>query len=440
MYALRRLPPKRPLPVYPVPKLVHPPVHEGLIDELSDRHVSGWLWLPQQPDARPRFEVLLADTGEILARGLADQFADRLAALGKGDGAHGYYARLPRLLSSQQQEQLRVRAVGSAEMLWRATWLRREFNPLMHVAMDIVDNCNLRCPFCLYDYANTNATHMMEEATLQSALRFLPYTRDGEFWFSCLHEPTLHPRMTDFIDQVPLEYRRKVFFTTNLAKRMPAAYFAWLAGNGMHHINISIESRDPAIYERMRKGARHRIFMANWDALLEARSAGSAPPRLRYIMMAYKSNVREIPELAAYLLAERQASQVEVRYTYDVPHIPTEFKAAEYLEPHEWQWLREALAHHAQEQVELHAPPGEATVAVPAAGRAGEIPLAPRSPADDGSVLPGRYMFRVSWDGTVRVQGILASSRGNEPDERQLAVLNIRDIHDPAQFIASLAT
>ena len=77
--------------------------------------------------------------------------------------------------------------------------------------MDIVDNCNLRCPFCLYDYANTRTTHFMTEQTIEAALRFLPYTRDGEFWFSCLHEPTLHPKLTSFIDKVPPEYRRKLF-------------------------------------------------------------------------------------------------------------------------------------------------------------------------------------------------------------------------------------
>ena len=38
-----------------------------------------------------------------------------------------------------------------------------------------------------------------------------------------------------------------------LARRMPPVYFEWLAESGMHHLNISIESVKPELYERMRK-------------------------------------------------------------------------------------------------------------------------------------------------------------------------------------------
>ncbi len=435
--------PKAPL-VAPVPP---PIVCEGAIDELSEVHVAGWAFDPQCSDDRVSIEAVLDGSGEPLARARADQFTYWLAAAGKGDGAHGFYVRWPRPLSADELARVRVRTLGpTATTLARVGSVRTEYNPLLHVAMDIVDNCNLRCPFCLYDYSGTHATNLMDDATLAAALRFLPYTWDGEFWFSCLHEPTLHPKLMSFIDQVPREFRRKIFFTSNLAKRMPQRYFEWLATSGIHHINISIESRDPAIYERMRKGARHRIFQANLETLLGARPQGAGSPFLRYIVMAYKSNLHELPELVHHLFEERQARQVEIRYTYDVPHIPPGFKQAEYLEPQDWRWLQEQFSQYTSDRLMLVAPPNDAAPAVPAAkggasdgvGDTGATRLAVPPQEAAGAVLAGRYMFRLSWDGSLRVQGILAASRNGEARERQLLSTNIRDIADPRAFFDEL--
>jgi hypothetical protein len=212
---------------------------------------------------------------------------------------------------------------------------------------------------------------------------------------------------------------------------VPATFFGWLADSGLHHVNVSIESRDPAIYERLRKGARHPIFLANWEALLAAQPAGRAAPRLRYIAMAYRSNLRELPDLTAYLLTERQAHQVEVRYTYDVPHIPHAFKEAEYLSAADWRWLRDALAEHPADRVLLVAPPAEAPVPVPAAG-------APAAPEQAGPVLPGHYMFQLGWDGTLRVTGTLAASREGRTREVHLRATDVRTIDDPLRFFDRL--
>jgi MoaA/NifB/PqqE/SkfB family radical SAM enzyme len=422
----------------PVPGRAAPSSVLGGIDELSDRHVTGWAFDRRDPAARVTVEALLDVTGEVLARTVADQFAPAMAAVSGGDGRHGFYARWPRPLTSEERGHVRVRPAGAIEPLPRAGWVRDEFNPLMHVAMDIVDNCNLRCPFCLYDYAHTHATNTMDEKTLAAALRFLPYTRDGEFWFSCLHEPTLHPNLQAFVDLVPREYRRKIFFTTNLAKRMRPSYFAWLASSGLHHVNISIESRDPAIYERMRAGARHRIFAANWDALLEAFAKGGTPPRLHYIAMAYKSNFRELPDMVAWLLAERQADHVELRYTYDVPHIPPEFRQAEFLAPDEWFRLRDRLAHFAADRVRLVLPPDLPATASAAAPNDAAAAAPPPAAAPASGFVAGRYMFRLSWDGALRLRGVLASSRGEDVREQELLAANIREVADPAAFFEAL--
>lgn len=412
---------------------------EGEVVELSLLHAHGWIRDLSEPSRRVAYQAVLSDTGEVIGQGRADQFKHGLAAGGIGDGAHAFWFFFHRRLVEAERDKVQIKVLGDAYTLKISSYVTKDYEPLLHVAMDVVDNCNLRCPFCLYDYANTRATHTMTNDTLTAVLRFLPYTRDGEFWFSCLHEPTLHPNLIEFIEQVPSKYRRKLFFTSNLAKRMPTTYFDWLASNGMHHVNVSIESRDPEIYERMRKGARHRIFQENWDKFVSALDASPNPTQVRYIMMAYKANLREIPALVRYLIDERRAWQVEVRYTYDVPSIPSEFKAAEFLDKSDWNWLSEELKEFPTSQVQLVLPPDggqTADMATPDAGPTNET-------EDEGitlcdAVLPGRYMFRLSWDGTLKVVGVLASSRNDSAIERVLVEDNISNLGSPEVLLDHL--
>ncbi|MBV9813958.1 MAG: hypothetical protein JO326_14515, partial [Acetobacteraceae bacterium] len=252
---------------------------------------------------------------------------------------------------------------------------------------------------------------------------------------------------------VPAKHRGKLFYTTNLAKRMPDAYFAALARSGVHHLNVSLESFVPAIYEAMRAGARHRIFVENWDKMLAAFAACSAPPRLRYNIMAYRSNLREIPGMVSVLLRDKMAWQVEVRHTFDEPHIPPEFREREFLSTAEWAWLAEALSHHAPEQVLLllppagvgHDRPGEAAPGAALVGR-GLDPAPPSDATAVGSAPDGRAYERIpkplnlsmDWDGTLRVYGEQPREAGQPPSHVNYVMTNINYLKDPLRFLLTL--
>ncbi|MEJ0046997.1 MAG: radical SAM protein [Rhodospirillales bacterium] len=400
------------------PVLPAAPAFDGYVDEVSRYHVAGWLTrhAADPTSGAPRFEAVLP-TGEVLAEGVADQF--KFGPSHQGRGLHGFFARLSRTLAEDELTAVRVHAPDGSQLV-RVSHCTDEYRPVMLNAMDIVDNCNLRCPFCVWDYSSTFTTNTMDDATFEAAMRLMPFTRDSNFWLSCLHEPTLHPRFSDYLAMVPAALRKRVFFTSNFAKRMPPEYFMALANGGFGTVNVSIESLDPAIYERMRKGARHRIFMANWDALMAAFAVGQAPPFLRYIVMVYKSNLAEIPALVEHLLGARRADEIQLRFTFDMPHIPKEFRDAEYVDDAAWDWLAEAVGHHPPGRVQVIRPPPK------------------EAPGGAGVVLPGRFECKMSWDGTLKVHRYWAvpfSTSGEPP----VSVVNVKDIGDPAAFFGALS-
>ena len=144
--------------------------YEGYIDEASAHHVAGWLTGP----GAPRFEAVLP-TGEVLAEGVADQF--KFGPSHQGQGLHGFFSRLRRTLADDEVAALRVHAPDGSQ-LKRAEKFLHDYRPIMLNAMDIVDNCNLRCPFCVFDYSTTFTTNVMDDETFAAAMRLMPYALD----------------------------------------------------------------------------------------------------------------------------------------------------------------------------------------------------------------------------------------------------------------------
>jgi wyosine [tRNA(Phe)-imidazoG37] synthetase (radical SAM superfamily) len=414
--------------------------YQGFVDERSRDHVAGWVRNLAAPGQRIEIEVVLptADGERILGALLADQFSPVLQAAGIGDAHHFFHLIFPARLTEAERDAVFVRPAGSTYRLTLAPAVNTRFEPINHIAMDIVNNCNLRCPFCTYDYSHTNRTEFMTEETFDSVLRLIPYVTDGNFWLSCLHEATLHPKMLDFIARVPPEYRRKLFFTTNIAKRLPLSFFEELAACGMNHLNVSLESLDPAIYERMRKGARFPIFMENWDKLLDAFRRANNPPRLRYNIMAYRSNLKEIPQLAEFLLREKRGAQIEIRNTFDGPQIQQWFRDEEFLSTEEWAWLADACAHFSPSDVLLLLPPGgvgysgeEFVPPPPPSGPPGYVEITP-------GPIPRPIHINMSWKGMLLAYSEKPRQPGEPPKHYNYLYQDVKTLEDPLRTMLSL--
>lgn len=295
-----------------------------------------------------------------------------------------------------------------------------------YIAADIVNNCNLRCPFCLVDYSGVKKTDLMTEETFRSLLRLAPAAPEGTFWISCLHEPTLHPKLGEFIEMIPREQRRKFWFTTNLARPLPAALIETFATSGFHHINISLDTLDDELFAFLRKHGKLKTFRQNLDLLVDAFRRTPGAPAIRYITMAYRSNLHEIPGMVRWMNESALASQIEIRYTFNAAPISDEFRQEQFLTRDEWQTLDRALREQPYTNYLLIQPPeGYGQVVEGAANWFESVPVTPPPHRNFKRPLP----LRVRPDGRIHLSG----------NESVFAV-KVTDLEDPVAFLADICS
>lgn len=316
----------------PSPTQPEPP--HGNLDACRDGRVTGWAWNPASAQDKPIVEILAAGVSLGFAR--ADQFREDLARHGIGNGCHGFTFDASGKIHGG--ESISVRFVDGTELAG---------SPMLHtgsngegryvVFADIADNCNLRCPFCLTDYSRHGKTSYMSRETFARFIELMPYVRDGGFMLSCVHEPTLHPELPEFLAMIPPAYRHKAMLTTNLAReKFPDRLIQALANSGLHHINISFDSLDPDTFAIMRKNGRFSTFRDNLERLVELVRASDTPPALRYITVLTHLNAGEIGEIVRVTSEKYLSSENEVREPQIVAHMPAEWKTEHMPSSADW--------------------------------------------------------------------------------------------------------
>lgn len=79
-------------------------VFEGAVERVAGGWVTGWVWLPAEPERRLVVEIVLNQRS--VAAGIACLQRDELAASGRGDGCYGFHMALP--IDGGQPFQVRV--------------------------------------------------------------------------------------------------------------------------------------------------------------------------------------------------------------------------------------------------------------------------------------------------------------------------------------------
>jgi MoaA/NifB/PqqE/SkfB family radical SAM enzyme len=261
---------------------------------------------------------------------------------------------------------------------------------------------------------------MMGKDVYQRVLTLLPLVTEGQFFLSCLFEPTLHRQFIDFVDLIPADQRRKVFFTTSLTVPLPDQTMERLSRSDLAFINISIDSLQTDRYETLRKGARFDRFLDNLERLVTIFSRTPDAPPLRYTTVALQSNLAEIPSIVERCAREYRSTLHEVRYVYQVPHLSPEWKKDNLLADDGWRFLETFAA----------SSPHKVLVSLPPAGYyAADQERYSRPPVEtlNENPEPLPVALSVSSDGTVSVYG-------------RDQCFDISAIPDPLEFFRELRT
>lgn len=247
---------------------------------------------------------------------------------------------------------------------------RRTGRPFEFIALDITNNCNLRCPFCFNDFAVVGPRTFMSRRTFEKALDLFPLV-SGRVFFSCLFEPMIHPEFVDLLEMIPRKLQPKVFFTTNLAAPLDDETLGRLSRLRLAFVNVSVDSFDPAVYPALRRGGQIERYLSNFEQLAATFASAPTAPPLHAVTMALRPNRAEIPRLVERCAREFGVVAHEVRYAYANPNTPSEWKRDNLLTPEEWLGLQEDCAglpcticpppagYYAEDQAPYSTPPGE---------------------------------------------------------------------------------
>jgi sulfatase maturation enzyme AslB (radical SAM superfamily) len=314
--------------------------HSGFIDENDGWLVRGWASDESRPNEPVDVVCELSSGWTTTVR--ADEFRPDLEAQGYGDGRHGFHCVLPVAVLQPGGQTLTARIAGTGFTLHRSPFPVTGGPPVEIVAGDIVNNCNLRCPFCITDYERIKGLRLMTRETLLRSIPLMAAVEDGGFWLSCMHEPTLHPQFSDMVEIIPDNVRHKVSFTTNLCKRVPPETLQRLACSGIHSIRVSLDSMEPARFEAMRKGGRFPLFMEQLERLVGFLRDSPRAPRLDFITVVMRDNAGETAALVRACRRRFGTGRHEVRFMYYTPHI-AEWGVSHVLATGEWWPLRERI-------------------------------------------------------------------------------------------------
>lgn len=211
---------------------------------------------------------------------------------------------------------------------------------------DITSNCNLRCWFCVNDFntikGNTNMTYEM----FTKLIDIMPLAADGMFFISCGFEPTIHPHFGQLLTAIPKEQKSKCFFTTNLTLPLSQEMLEIWANSNINNINISIDASSPAVFDELRVGGKFTYFKDNLEKLSNVFRNRSNAPKVRYITVALKNNLCEIPGIIQICRDNYLADEHEIRRPFLFTHsIMGDARVKDLLTDNEWELLKSKISH-----------------------------------------------------------------------------------------------
>jgi molybdenum cofactor biosynthesis enzyme MoaA len=176
----------------------------------------------------------------------------------------------------------------------------REASPVslpFNLVLDTTGRCNIRCPACFREALGFDLNHEpdLAEGVLERAIRELFPTADSVN-VSVIGEPFLTPYWERLLEALG-DYGVGLQLTTN-GTILNRKHFAERVAPLLRHIEVSFDSASPALFERLRAGARFEQVLANARAIGEVRRARPEPSfHFGLSVTLFRENVAELPDL-----------------------------------------------------------------------------------------------------------------------------------------------
>ena len=183
------------------------------------------------------------------------------------------------------------------------------------LSTDVTTYCNARCKFCFNDWDALPKMQMSLE-TFKKILALLPYLPKDGFYLSCIYEPTIGKDFIPILEAIPKEYREKIFFTTNLVKKLTKKELKSMLSANLDYINISLETYDEDVYSDL-VGIKNSFFYENLNYIAKHnRHKKTNKQNIRLITMMLKSNYKELPNLVKKAHIDLNPIEHEIRTPY----------------------------------------------------------------------------------------------------------------------------
>ncbi len=189
-----------------------------------------------------------------------------------------------------------------------------------NVWIELTSKCPLRCVFCSRESLRGEGEHM-DMAMLESILSSLDCPEIIRLNYS--GESANYPWLIEAITKTKSVTSAHTEMVTSLVS-MPMETIRRLAGSGIDRISISLHSLDPKSFPILYGGGALDSFERRIAALLEAARHQSRPPTIDFAAVAMRSNVAELPAIAARA-AESGASSLSIHPVIRRPGVPPHF-------------------------------------------------------------------------------------------------------------------
>ena len=147
------------------------------------------------------------------------------------------------------------------------------------VRLSVTDRCDFACTYCRPSRDDGYVESRLDVAAWETLVDGLVAAGVRRFRLTG-GEPLVHPRVVDLVRLIASRGVTDLALTTNASQLARLA--KPLREAGLHRLNISIDTLDPARFERLTRGGRLRDVLGGIDAAIHA---GFAPIKLNTVVL-----------------------------------------------------------------------------------------------------------------------------------------------------------